>query len=415
MLLCKIREHKRILLLQGPYGSFFRRLGAWLRSYGAEVFRINLNGGDCLCYPGPNAFPYRGDLAGWDEFISGFLADNRIDALLLFGDTRPHHAAAIRIARTMKIPVYSMDEGYVRPNFITLEADGNNANSSLPRSGAFYRKLPDILTEISERQIKPNHLSYVISTIVYHVTEKLFIFRFPHYRYHKPYTICGEILAFLRSTFRRYYYNRREQDIFQRLTGELSKRYFLVPLQVYKDSQIVCHSGYGDVRDFIRDVMSSFALHAAPEHHLVLKHHPVDRGHRDYGELISSIAREYEMEGRCHYIHDLHLPTLLKNAIGVVTVNSTVGFSALFHGIPVKTMAPAIYDIEGLTYQGSINDFWGDPSPVDRELFWKFRTYVISTTQENLLFSGDELGIFFATDKKSSTLVYAQPQGVFRK
>jgi capsular polysaccharide export protein len=415
MLLWKIREHKRILLLQGPYGPFFRRMGAWLRGCGSEVFRINLNAGDSLCYTGPNAFSYRGDLAGWDQFISGFLSDKKIDALLLFGDTRPHHAAAAQIARSLKIPVYSMEEGYVRPNYITLEPDGNNANSSLPRSSAFYRELPDVLSEIPERQIKPDHMSYVRSTIAYHVMEKLFKFRFPHYQYHKPYTIAGEIAAFLRSTFRKIYYKRIQKGISRRLATELKKKYFLVPLQVYKDSQIVYHSGYSDVNDFIRETLVSFARHAAPEHHLVFKHHPVDRGHRDYSGLITSLAHEYKIDGRCHYVHDLHLPTLLKNSLGVATVNSTVGFSALYHGIPVITMAPAIYNIEGLTHHGPLSGFWRQPAPVDRKLFLKFRAYVIANTQENMLFSGDDFGIYFALDNNPAPVVCAQPQGALRR
>jgi capsular polysaccharide export protein len=415
MILWKLREHKRVLLLQGPYGDFFKRMGAWLRNCGLEVLRINFNGGDFLCYPGPNAYSYRGDLSGWDQYISGFLSERKIDALLLFGDTRPHHAAAIRIARSRNIAVYSMEEGYVRPNFITFEPGGNNANSLLPRSASFYRDLPDIILDIPERNITPNHTAYVLSTIAYHVMEKALAFRFPHYRYHKSYTIGGEVAAFLRSTLRRFYYRQNQRGIFAKLTTELSKRYFLVPLQVHKDSQIVCHSVYGDVTDFIREIVPSFAEHASPEHHLVFKHHPVDRGHRHYGALLDSLAREYHIEGRCHYVHDLHLPTLIKNSLGVITVNSTVGFSSLYHGIPVIAMGPAIYNMAGLTHQEGLPEFWQKPAAVDQALFRKFRAYVIANTQENMLFNGDELGIYFAVDNQSATIVGAHPQVALRK
>src|SRR5207253_3330067 len=39
---------KRVLLLQGPVGPFFRRLAARLRAAGAEVHKVNFNGGDGL-------------------------------------------------------------------------------------------------------------------------------------------------------------------------------------------------------------------------------------------------------------------------------------------------------------------------------------------------------------------------------
>jgi len=37
---------KRVLLLQGPQGPFFRRLAADLTEAGAVVHKVNFNGGD---------------------------------------------------------------------------------------------------------------------------------------------------------------------------------------------------------------------------------------------------------------------------------------------------------------------------------------------------------------------------------
>lgn len=87
-------------------------------------------------------------------------------------------------------------------------------------------------------------------------------------------------------------------------------------------------------------------------------------------------------------MHDLHLPTLIKGSIGVIVVNSTVGLQALYHNRPVKVMGKAIYDMPGLTFQGSLDKFWQNPGKIDRKLFEKFRSYVIKTTQLNGSFYG---------------------------
>ena len=39
---------KRVLLLQGPMGSFFNRVAVWLEERGLHVRKINFNGGDWL-------------------------------------------------------------------------------------------------------------------------------------------------------------------------------------------------------------------------------------------------------------------------------------------------------------------------------------------------------------------------------
>jgi capsular polysaccharide export protein len=72
---------------------------------------------------------------------------------------------------------------------------------------------------------------------------------------------------------------------------------------------------------------------------------------------------------------------LLANAAGVVTVNSTVGLTALRHGIPVKTLGSAIYDVPGLTHKGDLAGFWHAPEPPDRALLTDFLRALVGATQ----------------------------------
>jgi len=142
------------------------------------------------------------------------------------------------------------------------------------------------------------------------------------------------------------------------------------------------------VRDFIREVVASFAASAHEEHHLVFKHHPMDRGQRDYRRLLNTLCEELGVAGRVHYVHDVHLPTLLRRSRGVVTINSTVGLSALYHYKPLKVMGRAMYDMEGLTYQGGLDQFWTAPSSFDRGQWRRFRAYMVTQTQLNGAFYG---------------------------
>jgi len=189
-----------------------------------------------------------------------------------------------------------------------------------------------------------------------------------------------------------------------------------VALQVYNDFQIRQHSPYEDVRDFIREVVASFAMHASKEHHLVFKHHPMDRGQRDYRRLLNGLCEQFDLHGRVHYVHDVHLPTLLRKARGVVTVNSTVGLSALHHGKSLQLMGRALYDLEGLTHQGGLHKFWNIQHDVDQKLWRRFRTFLITQTQLNGAFYGRDFQTLLRENytksphKLSRPIVYREHQ-----
>ena len=179
---------------------------------------------------------------------------------------------------------------------------------------------------------------------------------------------------------------RSEKAVAQRLLNSDSNyRYFLVPLQTCGDAQIKVHSRFRSIPRFIEHVLYSFARSAPADAALVIKHHPLDRGYTDYSILIARLAKRLGLESRCHYIHDQHLPTLLRKAEGVVVVNSTVGLSAVGEGVPVKVCGEAIYDMSGLTFQGGLDGFWEGAAAfrADGELWNAFRTYLISRTQIN--------------------------------
>jgi capsular polysaccharide export protein len=374
---------KRVVLLQGPVGPFFRRLAKDLAWAGAFVCKINFNGGDWLFFP-DNATAFTGTPDDWPLFFHHFLLEKKIDSVFLFGDCRPIHTAAHAVATKLGLDIGVFEEGYIRPDYVTFERSGVNALSSLPKAPLAYlngKWEPDDRAPLPVGH--PFRLTALWAILYYAASHALRPF-FPHYQHHRPLKIW-EGLYWLRGFWRRRYYRRKERNIEEKLSGQLSGKYFLAPLQVPIDSQVQIHSGYSMVEDFIADLIRSFATHSAPDDYLVFKHHPLDRGYHDHTRLIAKLAKQHHIPDRVLYIHDQPLPVLIEHARGVVVINSTVGFSAIHHGRPVKTCGTAFYDMLGLTFQGPLEDFWSqaDAYPPDPELYRRFRSFIIQRTQLN--------------------------------
>jgi capsular polysaccharide export protein len=406
---------KRVLLLQGPVGPFFRRLAKDLTRSGATVFKVNFNGGDLLFSP-KDAFNFRGWQQDWPAYFEALVDRLDIDVVMLFGDCRPMHGAAIHIARQRGLEIGVFEEGYIRPDYVTLERFGVNGHSRIPRNPVFH--LNGLMPPVEEALTVGNTFwRIMLWAVLYYLAAGIFKPYFRHYRHHRPLTVL-EGLPWLRSVWRKWYYSLKERGMAARLTGPLSKRFFLVPLQVHNDAQVHFHSDFDSVEDFIATVIGSFAVNSPRNTALVFKHHPVDRGYVDYTRLIRKHASQHAVQGRCFYIHDQHLPTLLKHARGVVVINSTVGLSALYHGAPVKVCGKAVYDMEGLTFRDSLERFWRAARGYrpNRELYRRFRQYLIRHTQLNgsfykrLSVPTMATGMHW-TEKKSSDRVHRTSEG----
>jgi capsular polysaccharide export protein len=373
---------KHVLLLQGPLGPFFRRLGRDLEESGARVSKINFNGGDWLFYP-RRSETYRGPMEDWPEYLSQILTEWKIDVVLMCGDCRPIHRYVRQQTERLDIELGVFEEGYLRPNYITLEQSGANDYSSLPRSVDFYLK------QSGDDVAKPLQVGKVfwhaaLWALLYYIASSLLRPLFPYYQHHRSLTV-REAFPWVRGLWRKCYYHVKERAVRGRLEKEYSGRFFLVPLQVYHDSQMHMHSDYADVEAFIRNVVSDFAKNAESEAYLVIKHHPMDRAYRDYTALCAQLAEYHGLQERLCYVHDLHLPTAFKHTRGVVVVNSTVGLSALMADVPVKVCGRAMYDIPDIAYQGLLSDFWADAPDhrPNKQALRGFYTYLLQRTQLN--------------------------------
>lgn len=377
----QVLEGKKVLLLQGPVGPFFARLARDLRTAGAQVFKINFNAGDWLYYP-RGALNYVGPMDGWPAWLEQQLRRLDIDVIFLFGDCRPIHQVARSVSAKLGVEVWVFEEGYVRPDYVTLERFGVNGYSKLPRiSDAYREQLPTVPAEHSVGNAYWAMVRYGCFYFLMGALGKPF---FPRYVHHRPLSV-SEGVPWVRSAWRKLWYRWKERGQEEKLTTYFSQRYFLAPLQVHNDAQVTVHGDMTSVQHFIASTIHSFAHHAPRDTLLVFKHHPMDRGYRSYSRFIRNVARKANVNHRVVYIHDQHLPTLLSHARGVVIINSTVGLSALHHGTPTMACGNALYDMHGLTYQGRLDDFWAaaPKSKPDPTLYRRFRQHLIAKTQLN--------------------------------
>lgn len=369
-----------VLFLQGPMGPFFRKLVSKLKDQGREAYKIDFNGGDAWYSRGISSTPFTGTVQEWPDFLTAFVNDYKINSICVFGDCRLYHRLAKTVTEKLGINFYAFEEGYIRPNHLTLEKNGVNGYSEIAIDGLPEWEDVDIPDENVMGGTLLNRVRYcfLYYNMVHFQSKK-----FPHYEHHRTLVRSFETKSWFRALGRHYLYKFTEFGIQKNLIQHHDNQYFLVPLQVYNDAQLRFHSPYSSIEEFIRATLNSFKQYADKKDLIVFKHHPMDRGHCHYGELLDYLSVDLNLEGRIIYCHDQHLPTLLKHSKGVITINSTTAISAFYHSASVKVMGEAFYDIKGLCSQQSLDDFWKQPEPIDYELFLRLRNFLVNHGQVN--------------------------------
>jgi capsular polysaccharide export protein len=363
---------RSFLFLQGMASHFFGRLGQALCERGHTVNRVNFNAGDRLFWPLPGAIDFRGRAAEWPDFFTDIVVARKVTDIILFGDCRPLHRAAIQRAQGLQVTVHVCEEGYIRPHWVTFERDGVNGHSTLPRDPDWYREvsaslppletLPDIPSSFRKRAVQD---------LLYNAAAIALGPLYPHYQTHRPRHRLIEYAGWSRKMALRPLTRRRAAAEARRITPDT--RFFLLPLQLNCDSQIKLHSRFGAMTPVITAVIQSFAQHAPADTMLVVKEHPLDDGLVNWRRLVRDLAEAAGVGRRVVYLEVGDINPLIASTRGVITVNSTSGTLALAAGVPVITLGTAVYDIAGLTHQGTLEDFWRVPVPPDPDLFAAFR------------------------------------------
>lgn len=377
-------SQRHFLLLQGPCGQFFSELKRSLTAQGHRCTRIAINGGDYVNGARAGVVAFRASFADWPHWLEDFARREGVTDVLCYGDCRPYHRAAIQVLKPAGISIHVLEEGYLRPNWVTCESDGVNGFSALTRidlGRVDHSALTDPLVR-PEIELKGTHWHYLLSGFLYYLWTFLLTPAFPRYESHRDIDIIGEAALWLgryvSMPWRRLRTRRALESI--RASG---KPIHLVLLQLNGDSQIRVHSSFDSTRDFAEFCIAEFAAGASPDTLLVFKNHPLDNGIIRLERVIGEAARRHAIAERVFFVETGKLVPLLERAISVTAVNSTACHQALLRSIPTMVMGRAVFNHPQITAQGRLADFFRLRPMKDRAAYEKLVNLMRATCQFN--------------------------------
>ena len=288
------RSQRRFLFLQGPHGPWFHQLAQLLRTTGAKVWRVGFNLGDRVFWPGPGYIAFQDSHDHWTTACADILDRHQITDLVLYGDTRPIHAQAVKLARARGITVHVFEEGYLRPYWVTYERDGSNGHSRLmdltvPEMRAALAKidldLPDTPATWGDMR------QHMFWGALYHGLVALGGRAYRNFRPHRALTVGQEFRLYL-NRFLLMPLHRLERRLATFRIRRGGFPYHLAILQLEHDASFRDHSPFASMTEFLTVVIEGFARGAPPHHHLVFKAHPLEDGRAPILPTIRRLARE---------------------------------------------------------------------------------------------------------------------------
>lgn len=402
-----LKPSRQFLFLQGLPGDFFARLADELTGAGCGVHRVNFNGGDLIDWRLPDAINYRGAARNWPATLAGIISKRGITDIVLFGDCRPLHRMARATASGLGVTIHVFEEGYIRPDWVTLERGGVNGYSPLPANPEWYRQAAADLPPAPTKELLASSLkARARATVRYHLAAVMLAWGFPFYRTHRPWPVVVEAMGWL-ARLSRAFAARPAQ-------GVPEGGYFLLPLQLDSDYQLRAHSDFDGMQPALAEILASFARSAPGHVRIAVKPHPLDNGLINWRRLVTAYAQALDVAERVLFVECDDILALVRGASGVVTVNSTTGTLALGAGKPVMAVGRAIYDMPGLTHQGPLDSFWSDPEAPDPTLYDCFQRVLIARCLLRGSFYRDEperpLAIAAAERMARPVEVSAQPR-----
>jgi capsular polysaccharide export protein len=372
---------RTFLIVSAPFGPFGRQLAAVLRARGARVLRVILNGGDALDWGRREALPYRGALAGWCAWLERQIREQAVTDVVTHGDSSPHAAAALQLALGLGLGAQVLEQGYFRPDWVTVERGGVNANSRLPAEPDWYLAHRESACgeAVKVGRTTPSAVAHIVA---YHLAVYAATPWFPRFRPHYSEPAHRQAIGHVA----RYCWQQASLGPRRRALEALTASgapLFLCLLQRPGDSQLLRHSDFMSTSAFIEQVVTSFAAHAPPDARLIVRPHPFDPGLTRHAAVLSRLARQAGVESRVGFVDYGKLHEVLPHVRGVVCVNSTAGLAAIEFGKPTVTLGRAIYDMPGMTHQGGLDLFWMALQAPDPELYAAFRRAVLAETQVN--------------------------------
>lgn len=373
------------LFLQGPHGPFFRELAKEMHRLGADVHRVAFNAADEAEWKRAGPLHRYNDAEDlFEEWLLQRIDAEGVTDLVLYGDTRPVHRIALRVAKMRGVITHCLEEGYVRPSWVTYEREGNNGNSRL-----MSISLPGMAQALGHgtkpEQEAPatwgDSRQHLWHSARYHARCLLPARRYGRLRNHRDLPLWKECAIYTARALQGPWIRMR-RAMQEGALLRSDKIYHLVLLQLSFDASMQVHSDFESTAQFIEDVIDAFAESAQPDEYLVLKAHPFEDGRERLGRIIRDLANDVGVGKRVIFIDGgKKLAALLDRARSAITVNSTAAQQALWRGLPVAAMGRAIYKKPGLVSEQTLSGFLRHPRRPDLRSYWLFRQFLMETSQ----------------------------------
>lgn len=304
--------------------------------------------------------------------------EHGIDAVVMHSERRPYHLEAAAEARARQIPVCVTELGYLRPDWMTIELNGNSVDSLFPTDPDAIRAIAATAPAVDTAVAYPREPLLETRDDLMNALPNVFGgFLYPRYRQHGLY---HPFVAYARFLWREGHKGARDKAA-AAVRERLKPPFYLFAMQTDTDFQIRANSQLADTTEALALTFRSFAAHAPKGARLVAKKHPGDLGPVNWTTRVPELAAAAGIADRVDFVDGLGMGAWCADAAGMVTINSSAGLDGLAAGLPTHTLSPAIYDVPGLIHQGTLDDFWTGAEPPDADLFEAFRKALAASIQ----------------------------------
>ncbi|MEO1611117.1 MAG: capsular biosynthesis protein, partial [Pseudomonadota bacterium] len=261
-----------------------------------------------------------------------------------------------------------VEQGYIRPAYLTLEPDGTGGRTRFPGDWAGIETLAAGRTPPAPQRFETSFFGYAAMDVAFNLANVAasWLF-FPHYKQHGIDHPTREWSGWIVNKILPLRRRRRQLAEAETSLAAHEGPVFILPLQLETDYQIRLHAPPGGVKGMLERAIASFAANAPADAALVVKIHPLDHGWTNWRAMAKAAAAKAGVRDRVIFFDGGDLDAMLARCAGVVVANSTVGLTALQAGAPVIAVGKAIYDLPGLTFAGDLDAFWTNAAPPDRE------------------------------------------------
>lgn len=373
---------RKVLIVQGDWEAGMSRLALDLKDAGHEVGKVFFCAPDLIYkFRRIRTHLFREPLEDFESWLRDLIHREGYDTFFLYNHYRPYNQVAWKMAAELDLGCYVFELGLIRPNCVTVFS---RKALPLPTLAKAWSKLlagghpprpVETPTELCQVSTPAKLVAFCSNFFLSRITSPLF----PNFVDQREMKLWSHFKHGVIHLWR-FIERGRDSEFDLLFAGEMSGTYYAVPLQVHSDTQITMCSDFNSIEQFIKKVVSSFQRYAPADTKLVFKVHPMDRGYKDYTDLIAGLDARLG-GGRIIYVDRVHLPTLLSHSRGVVNINSSVGISGLVHHVPVITLGSAVYDLVDLTYQGGLDSFWTHAEKPRSQRVSHFINLLLQTSQ----------------------------------